>query len=105
MAYIDTADLAEAASFRTRVKVAVVTAAANVVHEDASAYSPERAAKRADLARRVLADPGPWAAQFVWPVIANPTIAANGLASPDGDLAYQVSAVFDAMAGVTPSEM
>lgn len=105
MSFIATADLADAASFRTRVKVALVTAAANVVHEDASAYSAERAAKRAALASGILADPAPWAARFVWPVVANTTIAAAGLDAPDGDLLFQIGAVFDAMAGVSPSEM
>jgi hypothetical protein len=103
--YIDTADLAEAASFRTRVKVAIVTAAANVVHEDPSGYSDPRAVKRNQLAVNILSDPESWTQRFVWPVVANPSIAANGLASSDGDLLFQVGAIFDAMAGVSPAEM
>lgn len=105
MSYLNVADLAEAYSFRTRVKVAVVKAAADVVHEDTTDYSQNRAEKRAVLARNVLADPQRYGDLFVWPVLSNATIAAAGLDSPDGDLSYQVSAVFDAMAGVTPKEM
>jgi len=105
MTYLNTADLADAASFRTRVKVAVVTAAANVVHEDPTGMSQSHADKRAVLARSILADPATYAALFVWPVVANVSIATSGLDSSDGDLAYQVSAVFDAMAGVTPQDL
>lgn len=105
MSYIDVSDLAEAVSFRTRVKVAIVKAAANIVHESPASYTPARAEKRAALARAILADPAAYTVLFVWPVVANVSIAANGLASSDGDLDYQVSAIFDAMAGVTPEEM
>lgn len=105
MSYLNAADLAESKSFLTRVKVALVTAAANVVHEDRAPYSEIRAEKRNMLARAVLADPNTYANVFVWGVVANTTIAAEGLDAPDGDLLYQVSAIFDAMAGVTAAEM
>lgn len=105
MSYIEISDLAEAASFKTRVKVAIVRAAANVVHEDASSFTQQRRDKRNMLARAILTDPTTYAQLFVWPVVANPSIAANGLASSDGDLDYQVSAIFDAMAGVTADEV
>lgn len=105
MSYISVNDLAESASFQTRVKVAIVKAAANVVHEDGSAMNPLRRDKRAALARGILLDPATHARLFVWPVVANTQIAAEGLDSPDGDLDYQVSAIFDAMAGVTSEEM
>lgn len=105
MSYISVADLADAASFRVRVKVAVVTAAANVVHEGTASLTPQQHDKRAVLARNILADPAKYGDLFVWPVVANPSIAASGLDSSDGDLAYQVSAVFDAMAGVTPQDL
>lgn len=105
MTYLNAADLADSASFKTRVKVAVVVAAANVVHEDRHSYGPQQADKRAVLARNILADPDQYARLFTWPVIANPSIAASGLDSSDGDLAYQVGAIFDAMAGVTPDDL
>ena len=105
MSYINVNDLAESASFKVRVKVAIVTAAANVVHEDTSAFTPERRDKRNALARAILADPTSFAQTFVWPVVSNASIAASGLDASDGDLAYQVSAIFDAMAGVTAEEM
>lgn len=105
MSFLNANDLAESRSFLIRVKIALVTAAANVVHEDRSPYSTERATKRNALARAILADPTAYAGTFVWGVVANSTIAQNGLDSPDGDLSYQVSAIFDAMAGVTAEEM
>lgn len=105
MSYINVNDLAEAESFKIRVKIAIVKAAANVVHEDGSGFSEGRRNKRNAMARGILLDPTTHAQLFVWGVVANPTIAANGLDSPDGDLDYQVSAIFDAMAGVTSDEM
>ena len=105
MSYLNANDLAESRTFLIRVKVALVTAAANVVHEDASGFTPARKDKRNALARAILADPNTYATSFVWGVVANSTIAQNGLDSPDGDIAYQVSAIFDAMAGVTSEEM
>lgn len=105
MSFLNAADLAESRSFKTRVLMAVVNAAAAVVHEDTSGMSENRSEKRAVLARNVLNDPHRYAALFVWPVIANTTIAANGLDSPDGDLFFAVASNFDAMAGVTPQDM
>lgn len=105
MSFLTAADLAEARTFRTKVMVAVVNAAAAVVHEDTSGYSANRTEKRALLARNILNDPHRYGDLFVWPVVANQTIAAAGLDSPDGDIFFQVSASFDAMAGVTPQEM
>lgn len=105
MSYLNANDLAESRTFLIRVKVGLVTAAANVVHEDASAFSENRKMKRNALARAILADPAAYASTFVWGVVANTTIAQNGLDSPDGDLTYQISAIFDAMAGVTSEEM
>lgn len=105
MSFLTAADLAESRGFRTKVKVAVVNAAAAVVHEDITHFTPSRAEKRALLARSVLNDPERYGEIFVWPVVANQTIAAAGLDSPDGDIFFQVSATWDAMAGVTPQEM
>lgn len=104
MSYIEVADLAEAASFRTRVKVAIVTAAVNVLAEDTSSMTETKASKRNALATAVLTDPQSFADRFAWPVVANPSIAANGLASPDGDLAFVVSSVWNAMAGVNSTD-
>lgn len=105
MSYIAVNDLAESASFKTRVKVAIVKAAGYLIHEDATGFTPARRDKRYNLARAVLSDPNGMAAQFVWPVVANTTIAAEGLDAPDSDLDYQVSAIWDAMAGVTAAEL
>lgn len=98
--YIEVADLAEAASFRTRIKIAIVKAAVQVLAEAASA-TPEKTLKRHDLAIAVLSDPAGLAARFVWPIVANAAIAGAGLASPDGDLDFVVATVWDALAGVT----
>lgn len=105
MSYIEVNDLAEAQSFKVRVKVAVVNVAATVMAEDRSGMNEARGSKRGSLARAILMAPAQYADLFVWPVVSNPTIAAAGLASPDGDLAYVVTSVFDALAGVEASEM
>jgi len=105
VSYMNTADLAEAATFKARVKVTIATAAVAVWSEDASTMSEQRHDKRLALAREVLANPDNYADLFTWPVLANVTIAQAGLDAADGDLLYQVNQVWDAMAGVTAADL
>jgi len=105
VSFINTADLADSASFKARVKVTVATVAVSVWAEDATGMSEQRHDKRLALARAVLASPQQYADLFVWPVLANVTIAQAGLDATDGDLQYQVGQVWDAMAGVTAADL
>lgn len=101
MSYIATADLANADSFRTRVKMAAVRVAGTVLGEDIAELGQMQAMKRLDLAQRVLRDPDAVLGSFIYPVVANPQIAAVGLEATDGDLEFQVATVWDAVAGVS----
>lgn len=104
MSYLDTADLAYAASFRARVKVGLVNAAGAILEEDQDAMSPSQADKRNLLATNVLRDPDSIVSAFIWPILANVSIAASGLAATDGDLLYQITQVWDNVAGVTRND-
>ncbi len=64
-----------------------------------------RVDKRRQLAQRVFQGVDSNIDIFMYPVLSNVTIAANGLASADADIEYQVNAVFDGLAGVTENEL
>ena len=104
MSYLTTRDLAFAQSFRTRVMVAIVDIAGDVLGEAQGSMTAIHYQKRSDLARNALRDPEPIVSAFIWPVLSNSVIANSGLDTPDGDLAFQVSAVWDAVAGVSAAD-
>ena len=104
MSFLETADLAYAASFRARVKVGLVNCAGAVLQEDQDALSEAHADKRNTLAANVLRDPDSIVSAFIWPILANVSIAASGLDASDGDLLYQINAVWDNVAGVTRND-
>lgn len=99
MAYTDQAALAADQTFRDKVRVALATAAVQVMGEDKAAYSDTHFGKRQDLAYRVLqaAADGALLEAFVWATVANPEVTA---ASPDDTFQYQVNTVWDDLAGV-----
>ena len=101
MSYIARADLAQAASFRTRVKMATVEVAGTILNEDISSFGQVQAMKRLDLAQRVLRDPDATVGGFVYPVVANTAIGNAGLDASDGDFQFVVATVWDAVAGVS----
>lgn len=105
MAFLNTYDLAKAASFRPKVTIGMVKVAAQVAVEDTSAMSEGRATKRRALAELCLRQPEHQTDIFVWSVLANPVIAQAGLDASDGDVEYQVNQVFDSLAGVTNAEL
>lgn len=103
MAYIDIADLAEAASFKRRLAVALVLAAADVLTVAPKAQ-PIWQDKRYNLALNVIRDPFSISPAFVWPVVADSGIATNGLASSDAELKARILLVWDYVAGVTAAD-
>lgn len=90
----DIADLAVNPTVVRRVTAATVTAAVAIGNEtyDGSQY---RIARRA-LATQVLKQADDWGAVFAWAVAANPSIT---VASPDTDIEWTISSVWDAIAG------
>lgn len=104
MSYLNTSDLVRADSFRARVLVGLVNVAGTVLAENQTEMSTARAEKRTALANNVLRDPEPIVSAFIWPVVSNVTIAQKGLDSSDGELEYQITQVWDIVAGVTNAD-
>jgi hypothetical protein len=104
MSFIAAADLAQAASFRTRVKMGTVKVAGTVLDEDTSTMPPAQRDKRLALAQQVLKDPDFTLGSFIYPVISNAVIASSGLDTTDADLEYQITTVWDDVAGVTHAD-
>ena len=102
MSFLNTADLANAASFRTRITMALVKVAGYVIGEEQPAdRSDAWHDKRSDLARNVLRDPVAIVGAFIWPVLTNGTIIEKGLDSLDSDIEYVVNVLWDTVAGVS----
>lgn len=99
MAYIDQAALAADQTFRDRVRVALATAAVQIMGEDKGSYTDTEYGKRQALASEVLraAASGMYLEAFVWATVQNPAITA---ASLDSDIQFQVNAVWDDMSGI-----
>lgn len=99
MAYSDQAALAADQPFRDRVRVALATAAVQVMGEDKASYDDIVYGKRQALAYDVLraAADGMWLEAFVWAVIQNAAITSTSL---DSDIQFQVNAVWDDLSGV-----
>lgn len=98
MAFTDQAALAEDSTFRTRVRVALMTAAKDVMGEEQT-YSDAQYGLRQALADEVIAAAGGGAVleRFVWLVITNPAITGE---SSDNDIQFTVNSLWDDAAGV-----
>jgi len=105
MGFLETSDLAMAASFRARVAVGITRAASSVLMEDQSEMIYARAEKRYQLATVALRDPVPRVDLFVWPILSNASIAEKGLDASDSDIEYQIGQIWDLVSGVTRAEM
>lgn len=99
MAYSDQAALAANQTFRDQVRVALATAAIQIMGEDQAAYSDTKFGKRQALAYDVIrvAFDGAWLEAFVWAVVQNGAITSTSL---DSDIQFQVNAVWDDLSGV-----
>jgi hypothetical protein len=99
VAYTDQATLADDATFRSRVRVALATAAVQVMGEDKASYSDDQYGKRQALAYEVLrvAASGALLEAFVWATVQNAAITG---ASLDSDIQFQVNAAWDDLSGV-----
>jgi hypothetical protein len=104
MTLLASRQLAQNQMFQDRVRVALVTAAVNVLAEDAGAANH---AARASLESRVLMGPGPWGTIIAESVAVNTTIAAKavqGVDIPDDDIQFVVNGLIDAYAGKAGAE-
>lgn len=103
MAFVEQITLAKDEAFRTRVRMAVMTAAVLVAGEAQNAMSTTAYLKRQGLATKVLAaagygEHGEMLDMFAWAVAQNGAITAVSL---DSDIQFQVNAVWSDCAGVT----
>ena len=103
MAFTDQATLAENTVFRTKVRVALATAAKDVMGEAKASMSDTEFGKRQALAFEVLraAASGMYLEAFVWAVVANPVITDQ---SPDDAIQFTVNSSWGDLAGVRNSE-
>lgn len=104
MGFLETNDLAHAPSFRARVTTSLVKVAGSVLEEPQGEKSLTHYNKRLSLARDVFSDPAKKVDSFIWPVLSNPTVAAEGLDTNDSSIEYQVSEVWDLLAGVSAQD-
>ena len=100
MAFADQAALAVDEGFQQRVRIAIVTAATQIMGE-AKTSDDVTYGKRQALAYSVLYDSGQHVERFAWAVASNPAVTAE---SVDGDVQFTVNACWDDIAGVTGSD-
>lgn len=101
MGFLETSDLANAVSFRLRLTSCIVKVAGTILAEDQNSMGKPQGDKRVELASAVMRAPETQVSAFIWPVLSNSTIAGAGLDAADGDIEYQVTQVWDQVAGVT----
>ena len=97
MAYVDQAILANDTAFRSRVKVAIVTAALVIGGEAKGAQSESKYRKRQGLAYSILVDPNSHLDRFSFSATADPLVIA---ASLDAVLQTRVESLWNDLAGV-----
>jgi hypothetical protein len=100
VAYVDQAALADDETFRGRVRVAMVTAAINVMGE-AKETDDQIYGKRQALAYQVLTNSGSYVDQFSWSVAANVAITASSI---DSDIQFTVNSLWDDLSGVRAND-
>ena len=121
MAYLGYHGVSQDAQFRSMLKIAMAKTALAVQGETQGAFTLEQWGKRAQLATNVLsvtvdASGGIqngvdlWLETFALTVAQNPTIGGEATpyadtAQHDNDLDFQVSAVWDDVAGVTGKDL
>ena len=103
MAFVDQITLAKDEAFRSRVRMAVMTAAVLVAGEAQNAMSTTAYLKRQGLATKVLAaagygEHGEILDMFAWSVAQNSAISSG---STDSDIQFTVNSVWSDCAGVT----
>lgn len=101
MAFEDQAALAVDETFRLRVRVAVVTAAKDVMGEAKGSLTDTVFAKRQSFAYTVISNSAGYLDRFVWGVVSNAAITG---ASSDGDIQFTVNSLWDDLAGVTATD-
>ena len=97
MAFTDQHTLYLDATFRGRVKVALAKIATQIAGEDPTGMKGRKSRKRQALASHILNDPDGYLDRFALATVTNAAITG---AATDGDIEFQLSAVFDDFAAV-----
>jgi hypothetical protein len=100
MAFMEIADLAESKGLRRRITVCIVQAAATVLTTPKGAMTDAWYSKRTQYAVDVTRDPESISIAFVWPILADATLANKGLSMTDQEMLDRVLLVWDYVAGV-----
>lgn len=95
MSLLDSAQLASDGEFRARIQVAAITAAKDVIGEEAT--DDAVSLRRQSLAFAVLSSPDYLTNRFAWAVASNP---AMGPDATDSDIQYTVNSVWSDLSGV-----
>lgn len=103
MAFTDQAALAVDTTFRSKVRVAVMTAAVQIMGESHSGLEDQHFNKRQSLAYQVILSAGanPYLDMFAWAVVTNTAITSS---STDSDIQFTVNSVWDDVSGVLVSD-
>jgi hypothetical protein len=103
MSFDDSVEIVTDRRFRQRLRLGMTKVALAIIGETVDVGLEARAGKRHALAELILT-PEQVERQierFAWATVTNPVITKD---SPDNDLEFQISAVFDDLAGVTGAE-
>jgi hypothetical protein len=96
VAFIDQYSLSDDVIFRRRVEQAALTSATSVSSETRADPPTAQQTRRANLAIKILLDPGTYAVLFAKAVASNVAITPQ---SADSDLLFTCNSLFDAFAG------
>lgn len=103
MAYTDQATLADDVTFRTRIRVAIMTAAVQIQGEAKTNLTDAQYGKRQALATAILTTGGSnHIDAFAWAVTTNAAITG---ASSDADIQFTVNSMWDDLSGVTKNDL
>lgn len=93
--YAQIASLRESGNIQSRVKVAVVKAAVDILAEDVGTTNH---ANRVIWAKAALADCAPKVEQMLWHIALNASIQSSGEGCSDNDLQFVVNGMIDTYA-------
>lgn len=86
---------AQGSGLRNQATIAILKAAGDIMNESPATSNH---ANRLVWAKRVLVSPGDEAAKFMWPLLANATVAATALNANDNDVQFVVNSYIDTFA-------
>lgn len=106
MAYIDSANLAIDATFQQTIRVAMVTAALNIMTESSNTANHTQ---RAVFAENILRNPNEYIYSFAFAVACNPAIPVQQdkttgeytTTASDSDIQFTVNSDFNSLAGIS----